>query len=285
MSHRVLVPGFMLLACAYVSTGCTPEPPAAEPAAEASATSGSEAPASPFVLPVNVTLAGEPFSCAGAGDSVMTPTELMLFAHDFEWVAADGHRTPATLVDDAAWQTERLVLLDFAGESAGCHDASAAQNEQIVFQGGPAADAVALAFRIGVPFELNHADPTRLSGPLTLMQMHWGWRGGYKFLRLEGRAQSDDVLLHLGSTGCTGPMTAIEACAHGGQLQVEVPWNSSSSLRLELLPLLDESLLAGHRCMGVDGEGLQNCTTAWRALGDPASGVWSTDSTTQSEAP
>lgn len=263
----------------------TPAGPTASEQSGGLATPAAEATNSSFSLRVSATLGGEPFSCLPNEAAVMTPTELMLFVHDVEWVAADGTRTPAPLATDASWQTERVALLDFAGEGAGCRDASAAQNEQLFFQGSPPASTVSMAFRIGVPFELNHADPTRHSGPLTVMQMHWGWRGGYKILRLEGQAAGADVLLHLGSTGCTGPMTAIEACEHCGQLEVVVPWSSAEALRLELLPLLDTSLLARHRCMGVDAEGMQNCSTAWRALGEPGSGVWTMGEPAAQERP
>ncbi|PJN92728.1 metallo-mystery pair system four-Cys motif protein, partial [Amaricoccus sp. HAR-UPW-R2A-40] len=44
---------------------------------------------------------------------------------------------------------------------------------------------VGLAFEIGVPFDLNHGDPTLAPAPLDLTAMFWTWRGGYKFLKFE----------------------------------------------------------------------------------------------------
>jgi cytochrome c peroxidase len=46
-------------------------------------------------------------------------------------------------------------------------------------------------FRVGVPAELNHADPARFAAghPLNPNRngLHWSWQGGYIFLALEGR--------------------------------------------------------------------------------------------------
>lgn len=46
-------------------------------------------------------------------------------------------------------------------------------------------------FRVGVPAELNHANPARFTAghPLNpnLNGLHWNWQGGYIFLALEGR--------------------------------------------------------------------------------------------------
>jgi uncharacterized repeat protein (TIGR04052 family) len=253
------------LAAVLALAACSPAQPQAE-SADASASASQPGLAQHTTLQVRATLDGEPFSCDDREGAVMTPSELMLFLHDFQWVLADGSRLPAPLADDGLWQTSRVALLDFAGDAAGCADASAAQNEELVFQGVPPADAAAIAFHFGVPFDLNHADPTTNSGPLTLMQMHWGWRGGYKFIRLEGESLQGPVLLHLGSTGCVGPMMAVERCEHGGQVEAQITWLPGTTLGIELVPLLDQSLLEGHRCMGLDSEGLSNCSTAWTEL-------------------
>ena len=55
----------------------------------------------------------------------------------------------------------------------------------------PEGDYVGLAFQIGLPAALNHADPARwLAGhPLNpiVNGLHWSWAGGYIFAAIEGR--------------------------------------------------------------------------------------------------
>ena len=55
-------------------------------------------------------------------------------------------------------------------------------------------DYAGIQFQIGVPPEINHADPARWPAehPLNPLvnRLHWGWQGGYVFLALEGRWQA-----------------------------------------------------------------------------------------------
>lgn len=278
MNHKLARFAIACTALSGTAGGCERPTPVAlmESPAQTQAPHGPVNSAATVHVNVRPSLHGEPFSCVEREGASMRPTELMLFVHDLEWVLANNTRVPVALLPDGIWQTERLALLDFAGTQNGCVDASSAINETLIFQGDAPAEVAFLSFRLGVPFELNHADPTTHSGPLTQMQMHWGWRGGYKFLRLEGVNGEHDVLLHLGSTGCVGPMTAVERCERPGQMEILVPWSPGMAIGLELAPLLDAALLLGHRCMGSDGSGMTNCSTAWDALSADAGpdAVW-----------
>lgn len=66
-----------------------------------------------------------------------------------------------------------------------------------------AGDYVAVRFAVGVAPSANHADPNRLrpDDPLhpVVNGMHWGWKGGYVFMALEGHWQPDGA--PRGSTG------------------------------------------------------------------------------------
>lgn len=44
-----------------------------------------------------------------------------------------------------------------------------------------------LAFDMGVPFALNHADVTAAPSPLNIQALWWNWQGGYKFMRVDMR--------------------------------------------------------------------------------------------------
>lgn len=52
-----------------------------------------------------------------------------------------------------------------------------------------------LSFNIGVPQTLNHADPslsasTSFLNPINSGSLHWGWNPGYKFVVIEGKADT-----------------------------------------------------------------------------------------------
>ena len=55
----------------------------------------------------------------------------------------------------------------------------------------PAGRYVGLRFSIGLPPEINHADPESHAAGHALHplvnRLHWGWQGGYVFLALEGK--------------------------------------------------------------------------------------------------
>jgi uncharacterized repeat protein (TIGR04052 family) len=263
----------LLLATAALLTACRADAPAPAPAAAPVETAAAAVVSgTPLTLNIEAHVAGQPLDCTTsypAGDTTWRLSELMLYLHDFALVSDDGTVTPLVLPDVSDWQAHGVVLIDLAGTDNGCTEATPERNTSIALQVPEGATGQRLRFRFGVPFAVNHADPTTLQGPLSRMTMHWGWRGGYKFIRLEGAAANEaDVMLHLGSTGCTGPMTAVEQCDHGGQVEFFVDFERARTegLRLDLAPMLDATLIAGTRCMGTDAAGKANCSTGWRAL-------------------
>jgi uncharacterized repeat protein (TIGR04052 family) len=90
---------------------------------------------------------------------------------------------------------------------------------------------VALRFTLGVPFALNHADPTEAQPPLDQTVMHWHWQAGYKFLRAAVQTGDATAWLHLGSTGCQGRIGAVTGCAHPNRPVVTLtPFNVVSDV-------------------------------------------------------
>jgi len=49
----------------------------------------------------------------------------------------------------------------------------------------PAGEYRGLVFEIGVPFELNHQDPTLVPAPLKFTALTWPWSVGYKFTTID----------------------------------------------------------------------------------------------------
>ena len=78
----------------------------------------------------------------------------------------------------------------------------------------------------GVPADRNHLDVATSHAPLNINSMYWGWLGGYKYLRFEGRTtgQPDGFFFHLGATDCTGlPMRGeTRVCVNGNRPEIRI---------------------------------------------------------------
>jgi uncharacterized repeat protein (TIGR04052 family) len=82
------------------------------------------------------------------------------------------------------WQHAGTALLDFEDGRAACANGTAPMNTALR-DTVAAGDYTGVAFKAGVPFEMNHGDPTTAPSPLNLTSMFWNWRGGYKFVRID----------------------------------------------------------------------------------------------------
>lgn len=154
---------------------------------------------------------GAPFACGqayegvGLASSKLDVLDLRMYVHDFRLV--DGAtEIPLTLEQDGTWQVEGLALLDFENKQGKCANGTAQTNVTVrgTVPAGTAYDGI--RFRLGVPFEQNHADASTAPSPLNLSALFWSWQGGHKFLRADllRDGTSNGFAVHLGSTGCTG---------------------------------------------------------------------------------
>jgi uncharacterized repeat protein (TIGR04052 family) len=182
-----------------------------------------------------------PFSCAtpvmvGTPASMVEPLDFRLYVHDVRLIDANGEDVPMVLADDGKWQYGGVALLDFEDKSGTCANGTIDVNKTLVGS-APAGVYTGVKFKIGVPFELNHADVATAPSPLNLSGLFWSWNGGYKFARIDARGPAMDggmggdagggghgghgdepgvFNIHLGSTGCTGDPgsgTSVTACA------------------------------------------------------------------------
>lgn len=179
------------------------------------------------------TLAGQPLQCERPleleSGRTWRMSTLLFFAHNLRLVDAQGHEQTLRLEPDGRWQQENLALLDFENAQESCENGSTLLNTSLRGYVRPGRYEQ-LRATVGVPFELNHADPMQAQAPLTETSMHWGWQGGYKFFRLDGRLDTHPVVIHVGSTGCRGKIGDIEGCdrpnrpeLHFGAFVLDVP--------------------------------------------------------------
>lgn len=171
------------------------------------------------VLKFQPQIAGEDFRCQGDFTGMGNGPEQSYRATDFRWFISDvhlrddqGESTAVTLDTD----DRGLVYQDadhnvaLLGQIDGCSGADAAPRLDVtgVAKGKNFTEA---CFSLGVPFALNHLDASSddTPSPLNIPAMNWFWRGGHKFLKIDGfgEIQADQTgtafNFHLGSTGCS----------------------------------------------------------------------------------
>jgi uncharacterized repeat protein (TIGR04052 family) len=173
---------------------------------------------------------GETYADVGMSKASIFLQDFRIYVSNVRLIAANGQEIPFVLTPDNQWQSDRVALLDFENATGNCNG-NAATNSALR-GGAPAGEYTGVVFEIGVPYDLNHQDPTLASAPLNYSGLTWPWRIGYKFTTIDldtankpatsaqpstmqgmrGMAASG-FSIHLGSTECgagspTTPPTA-----------------------------------------------------------------------------
>ena len=140
------------------------------------------------------------------------------FVHDVRLIRPDGTGEPATIARDGRFHNGRVALLDFENGEGRCETGDPEENH-VLRVGVKAGTYRGVAFRIGVPEDLNHEDPTAAQPPLDVTAMHWGWTAGYRFLRFDTRFDGGGSFnVHLGSTECSaGSPAGTPVCARSNR--------------------------------------------------------------------
>ena len=100
---------------------------------------------------------GRPLSCANDAEGQRL-SDLRFFIHDIELLTADGDAERVTLDVAPPWQNKNVALVDLEDGSGTCDTGSPMTHSAITGK-VPAGDYIAMRFILGVPFDLNHADP------------------------------------------------------------------------------------------------------------------------------
>ena len=103
----------------------------------------------------------------------------------------------------------------------------------------PAGSYTAVELTVGVPFALDHQDPTVAPAPLNSTAMFWNWQGGYKFIKFDTSSSGISeqkpadanaagpvtrYSVHLGSTMCASASRtqAPSACQNPNTVTVRL---------------------------------------------------------------
>ena len=181
---------------------------------------------SPTPVKINfaAVVGGRPFACGqkydgiGTTKSTITVSDFRFFVSGVSLVSKSGATVPVALTQDGKWQNGSVALIDFEDGTATCSNGTPDTNT-VIAGSVPPGDYAGVTFDIGLPFEVNHKDPTTAPSPLNLSRLFWNWNAGYKFARIDMKSTGmpQGWVLHLGSTACrpdNGPTWVPTTCAN-----------------------------------------------------------------------
>ncbi|MDJ0709687.1 MAG: metallo-mystery pair system four-Cys motif protein [Woeseiaceae bacterium] len=224
-------------------------------------------------IPFVATWNGTPVSC-GSGDPALS--DMRFYISNPQVVAADGEARDVRFAVEHAWQNDAVALVDLEDGTGACQNGTKEVVAEVIGV-VRAGEYRTLRFTVGVPFQLNHANPLTASQPLDDPDMHWHWRSGYKFLRAGVRTNADSFWIHAGSAGCEGTVGNITGCRFPNRIVVEldgfVPGESTVAVDLARLAT-GTDLADGEPTDCSSGPAEESCVEPFRALGiDFATGL------------
>ena len=172
---------------------------------------------------------GKSYAGIGATKSTVTPRDFRFYVHNVRLLNTAGQEVPVDLKQDDKWQLDNVVLLDFENAKGGCSNGTPETNTAVTgtVAAGSGDRFTGLRFTMGVPFEKNHTDLTKMPPPLNLTALAWVWNAGRKFARLDFSSTGvpRGYAIHLGSTGCTPDDTKTTIptkCSEPNRVEVEL---------------------------------------------------------------
>ena len=236
-------------------------------AAPASPDAAGSPDAAPQAQAVSIRFAaevgGQAFACGTSYPGLGTPPTAYV-GTDFRFYVSSvlltpvggGAGVPVTLTGNDN-QADGLALLDFENNTGACQMGSTATYTTLVGT-VPPGSYDGISFVVGVPEDKNHLDYAAAITPLNAPGMHWAWRAGYKFLKIDGAIGAAGFNLHLGSTGCPGADPAApptSACTNGNRMSIALTGfdPATDTIVADIAPVLATSNLSVNTPMTAPG--------------------------------
>lgn len=202
----------------------------------------------------------------GIDGDASNASALQFYVHTIELIDEHGKPHPFRFAAEPPWQNEHVALLDLAGDPSTPRRLSIAGT---VEKGVGAYSGIRLT--VGVPFELNHANPLAAAAPLDRGAMFWNWQSGHKFLRADLGVAGHAWSFHLGSTGCSSASALrppAQPCAQANEMRIELKGNPLRDvIRLRLEPLIAAAQAANYVVCTGDYAHDPACREAYAATG------------------
>ena len=181
---------------------------------------------------------GQSYANVGTTKSTITPSDFRMYVSQVKLVRKDGTAVPVSLTQDGVWQYQNVALIDFENGEGPCRNGTTPTNTSV--RGSvPTGEYTGVELTVGVPFALNHQDPTVATSPLNSTAMFWNWQGGYKFIKFDTTSSGISTdkpaapnamgpvtrySVHLGSTACAGDSKtqAPSACQNPNRMTVRL---------------------------------------------------------------
>jgi uncharacterized repeat protein (TIGR04052 family) len=184
---------------------------------------GSDSDSSPVSIKFAAKVNGKDAGCGvtyqeiGSRKSALTINDIRFFVFNVRLLDRNGEEHKVTLTQDGVWQYQDVALLDFENGTAGCSELGTAETNTEIKGESDLDEVAGVKFDIGIPFNLNHLDPTTVPAPLNVSALNWFWQVGHIFYRNDFFADGKPFFVHLGSSGCvsdafTSPPT--EPCSN-----------------------------------------------------------------------
>lgn len=156
-----------------------------------------------FNLKFSAMVGSENFACGKSYDDIgvtrsrITPSDFRFYVSGVELIDKRGKSVPVKLDQDGIWQYKDIALLDFEDGQGPCRNGNPGLHTAVTGS-VPKGNYRGVRFTLGIPFELNHGDPTIAPAPLSFTSMFWVWQTGYKFVKIDmassGLPQATDAL-------------------------------------------------------------------------------------------
>ncbi len=217
-------------------------------------------------IPFVATWQGRALSCDSDGIAL---TDLRFYVSDPQLIDEQGRAHDLRFATEFAWQNDAVAFIDLEQGSGSCSEGTGQVFDRLIGV-ARAGDYRGLRFTVGVPFRLNHEDPSLAGPPLDEPDMYWPRRAGYRFLRAGVRTRDDGFRLHGGSTGCEGTIGYMSGCRFPNRIEVFLPdfVPGTHAVAIDLGALLDGTDLADGLSTACSSGPLESsCAAPYAALG------------------
>ncbi len=127
---------------------------------------------------------GKSYNNIGVTKSTIIPSDFRFYVSQVELIDNKGNAVPLKLDQDEIWQYEDVALLDFEDGTGQCRNGNSGIHTSVTGT-VPQGHYTGVRFTLGIPFKLNHGDPTIAPSPLNFTAMFWAWQSGYKFVKID----------------------------------------------------------------------------------------------------
>jgi uncharacterized repeat protein (TIGR04052 family) len=145
---------------------------------------------------------GRTYNGLGSRNSNVVVNGIRFFVSNIRLLDSTGDEHPVELDQDGIWQYQDTALLDFENATSGCSEVGTAETNTTLRGKADISDVSGVRFDLGIPFDLNHLDPTSSPSPLNISAMNWFWQVGHILFRTDLKADGKPWFIHLGSSGC-----------------------------------------------------------------------------------